>query len=410
MFDLDNWREIFDTMSKNKLRTFLTGFSVAWGIFMLIVLLGSGHGLASGIEYQFRDDASNSIWIRPGQTSIPHKGLKPGRKVQFTNQDHEAVRDEVPGVEHITSRFYLRGETRVTYKRETGDFDIRCVHPDHRYLENTIVTQGRFLNELDILETRKTAAIGERVRAALFGDESGIGEEILINAIAFRVVGVFSDEGPQSEQEKIYLPISTAQRTFAGGNQIHQFMLTVGDADLAESQKIAGDIAERLATRHHYSLDDKRAVFIGNIVERYQQFRDLMNGIRAFVWVIGLGTILAGIVGVSNIMLIVVKDRTKELGIRKALGATPRSIVGMILQESVFVTAVAGYVGLVLGVVVLELASKHLPASEFFRNPGVDLNVALLATAILVVAGALAGLVPARRAARIRPIEALHEE
>ena len=410
MFDFDKWQEILATIRQNKLRTFLTGFSVAWGILMLVVLMGSGEGLANGIEYQFRDDAVNSIWVRSGQTSIPHKGLQPGRRIRFTNADHDVVARDVDGVEHITSRFYPRGQLTVAYNGETGSYDIRSVHPDHRYLEKTIVTRGRFLNRLDVAEHRKVAAIGERVEKGLFGDEDALGKYLTINGIPFRVVGLFRDDGGESEEEKIYLPISTSQRAFGGGNDISMFMLTTGELDIEKTESMATEIKETLAQRHSFAPEDRRAVFVNNLNEVFQRFVNLMAGIRAFVWIIGIGTILAGVVGVSNIMMIVVKERTKEIGVRKALGATPRSILGLILQESVFITALAGYVGLVLGVALLETAARFLPSSEFFVNPGIDLRLALAATALLVLAGTVAGAFPAFRAARVRPVEALKDE
>lgn len=410
MFDLDKWQEILVTMRQNKLRTFLTGFSVAWGIFMLVVLMGSGEGLANGIEYQFRDDAVNSIWVNSGQTSMPHGGLQPGRRVRFTNEDHELVARDVDGVEYITSRFYPRGTLTVAYQGETGSFDIRSVHPDHQHLEKTIVTSGRFLNEFDIAEYRKVTAIGERVKDALFADEPAIGKYININGIPFRVVGLFRDEGAESEEEKIYLPISTAQKAFGGANRISMFILTTGEADLETTDEMATQIKEMLAQKHRFSIEDRRAVFVRNINEFFQRFVNLMAGIRIFVWIVGIGTILAGVVGISNIMMIVVKERTKEIGVRKALGATPRSILGLILQESIFITAVAGYIGLVLGVALLEIGAKALPNSEFFVNPGIDLRLALAATGLLVLAGAAAGFVPAYRAARVQPVEALKDE
>ncbi len=410
MLDFDKWQEIFATIRQNKLRAFLTGFSVAWGILMLVVLMGSGEGLANGIEYQFRDDAVNSIWVRSGQTSVPHKGLQPGRTVRFTNEDYDVVARDIDGVEHITSRFYPRGQLAVSYKGETGSYDIRSVHPDHQHLENTIVSAGRFLNELDIAEYRKVTAIGERVKQGLFGDAPALGEYININGIPFRIVGLFQDEGGESEEEKIYLPISTAQRAFGGGNRIRMFMLTTGEAELAKTEEMTEDIKSLLAQRHSFSPQDRRAVFVNNLNEFFERFLNLMSGIRIFVWIIGIGTILAGVVGVSNIMMIAVKERTKEIGVRKALGATPGSILGLVLQESVLITAVAGYIGLVLGVALLEAGGRFLPESEFFINPGIDLRLALAATVLLVLAGTLAGLVPAYRAAKVRPVEALKDE
>ena len=410
MIDLDKWQEILDTIGKNKLRTFLTGFSVAWGIFMLVILLGSGHGLSNGIQYQFRDDAVNSIWIRSGQTSLLYKGLQPGRRIQFTNEDYGEITRKVEGVEHSTSRFYISGDVMVSYRSEYGDFRVRCVHPGHRYVENTIITEGRFINDLDVERYRKVAVIGELVREGLFGDEPAIGKSLKVNGIAFKVVGIFEDVGNEGEMQQIYLPISTAQRTFNGSNRIAQMMVTTGDLPLERTQAMTDEIHRELAARHRFSMDDPRAVSVSNINERFEEFLTLMTRIRQFVWVIGIGTILAGIVGVSNIMMIVVRDRTKEIGIRKALGATPGSIVSLILQEAVFITAIAGYIGLILGVALLEVLAKNLPAAEFFRNPAVDLPVALWATLLLIAAGTLAGFIPARRAAHVRPIEALRDE
>ena len=410
MLDIDTWQEILDTIRANKLRSFLTGFSVAWGIFMLIVLLGSGQGLSNGVEYQFRDDAINSIWVYPGQTSVPYKGLQPGRRVQFTNEDRDQIKTGVNGVEHITSRFYINGSLRIRYGKETGTFDVRSVHPDHQYLEKTIMTEGRFLNDVDIREYRKVAVIGLLVRDALFKKEDPIDKNIEINGIAFKVVGLFRDDGGENEMEKIYLPISTSQRTFGGGNRIGQIMMTTGDLPLPETEDMSKEIHRRIAQTHTFSIDDPRAVYVRNSNEQFQRFTNLMSAIRGFVWIVGIGTILAGVVGVSNIMMITVRERTREIGVRKALGATPWSIVSLILQESIFITAIAGYVGLVLGIGTLELASKALPSSGFFMNPDVDLRVAIEATVLLIAAGVAAGFIPARRAAAIRPVTALRNE
>jgi putative ABC transport system permease protein len=320
------------------------------------------------------------------------------------------IKDQIPGVDHITARFFIRGNLTVAYRGQTSSYNVRSVHPDHQFLENTIVTAGRFINPLDIQEFRKVAVIGDRVRAQLFKQKDPMGEYIEVNGIPFRVVGVFTDEGAEGEAETIYLPISTAQRAFGGANRVGMIMMTVGDAGVDESKAIAEDLRQRIAERHNFDPEDQRAVFISNAVEDFQRFVNLMRGIRIFVWVIGIGTLLAGVVGVSNIMMIAVKERTKEIGVRKALGATPWSIMRLVLQEAVMVTSVAGYFGLVAGVGLLQLMNKNLKESDFFRNPAVDLGVALSATALLVVAGGIAGMFPARRAAAIRPVEALRDE
>lgn len=411
MFELDKWQEIFITIGKNKLRTFLTGFSVMWGIFMLILLLGAGQGLRNGIIYQFQDDALNSLWVRSGQTSKAFEGMQPGRQIRFTNEDFNEVKTQVAGVEHITARFYIRGEINIAYKNEYGAFNIRCVHPDHKILENTTVISGRYLNEFDINEFRKVAIIGEKVRDAFFLEgEEPIGKYIKVNSIPFKVVGIFKDEGSEGEAEIIYLPISTAQRTFNGSNTIGQYMLTIGDASVAESQQIADEITKRMAKNHKFDPSDPRAMFVNNTVENFNNIMSVITGIKLFIWVIGIGTLLAGVVGVSNIMMIVVKERTKEIGIRKALGATPGSIIGLVLQESIFITTIAGYIGLVGGIALLEGVTAMMPAVDFFRNPEVDIMTALYATALLVMAGGIAGLVPAIRASQVRPIEALRDE
>jgi len=273
------------------------------------------------------------------------------------------------------------------------------------------VVEGRFVNDLDLRDYRKVAAIGALVEDALFHDAPAIGREIRIAGIAFKVIGIFDDDGSEGEREIIYLPITTAQRTFNGKNRVNQILYTTGDASLAESTGMADQTRDILATNHTFDPEDQRAIFLRNGVEQFQRFVAMMNGIRLFVWMVGIGTLLAGVVGVSNIMLVAVKERTREIGVRKALGATPRSIVGLILKESVLITAVAGYLGLVLGVLVLEGVGRVLPEeSAFFRNPQVDLSTGIAATVLLVVAGTVAGYFPARRAASVQPVEALRED
>ena len=410
MFDSDKWQEIFHTISQNKLRTFLTGFSVAWGIFMLIILLGAGTGLQNGARANFNDTATNSIWVFTGQTSMPYKGLKPGRFIQEENADFEAIKNEVEGIEKASGRFYVPGNSDVSYNGESVSLGIRTVHPDHQYIEKTLTIEGRFLNQKDIDEKRKVASIGTLAKKALFKNENPIGKFIQVKGVNFKVVGIFEDEGGENEQETIYLPISTAQMVYNGQNRLHQMMFTVGDAGIEESKAIEKDIRQKMAKAHNFDPKDDRAIRFWNNVESFLQFENLFQGIRMFIWVIGIMTIIAGIVGISNIMMIVVKERTKEIGIRKALGATPWSIINLILMESVTITAFSGYVGLVLGVGIIELVSNYLPTNEYFKNPEINFQVAILATIILIVAGAVAGLIPARKAASIRPIVALRDE
>ncbi|WNJ16816.1 ABC transporter permease [Pontibacter sp. G13] len=411
MFDLDKWQEIFLTIWHNKLRSFLTSFSVGVGIFILIVLLGMGQGLEDGIRDQFKDDATNSLWISPGITTLPHKGMQPGRRIVFTNEDYELFKQEIPEIEYITSRFYIPGNVVINYGTEYGNFDIRCVHPDHKHLEMSIISEGRFINDIDVEDHRKVACIGINVQEELFGETEPIGEYLHVNGVPFLVVGVFKDEGSERENDKIYLPISTSQRTFGGANRVSRIMFTLGDITLDESLRIEEDVLRMISEKHRFDPEDERAVNIGNSLEQLQQFLDVMLGIKIFIIVIGLFSMLAGIISVSNIMIIVVKERTREIGVRKALGATPASVLSLVLQESIVLTATAGYTGLLLGIGLLELVSANMPEKmEIFARPSVDLTVALGATLLLVISGAIAGFFPALKAARIRPIEALRDE
>lgn len=409
MFGQDAWQEILEAVRGNLLRTTLTGFSVAWGILILVVLLGSGQGLERGIRYQFRDDANNSIWVNPGQTSVPYRGGPIGRRVQLTNADFGEIKDRIAGVEHITARFAIRGTVNVSYGNLTQTFPVRSVHPDHLFLEKTLIDQGRFINDLDIQQFRKVAVIGRNVAKVLFPKEEPIDKVLRINGMAFKVVGVFADDGNASEMDIVYLPISTAQRTFGGADRINQVMMTTGEEPLPVTEKMSQEIRGQLAEKHRFAVEDQRAIFINNINKDMQRFLDLMSGIRAFIWLIGIGTLLAGVVGVSNILMISVHERTREIGIRKALGATPGQIVALIVQEAVLITSLAGYVGLVIGIGLLELFSS-VPTGDFFRQPGIKLSVGLQAMALLVVAGGFAGFFPARRAAKLRPIDALRDE
>ena len=410
MFDRDKWEEILHTIKQNKLRTILTGFSVAWGIFMLIILLGSGNGLQNGIEYQFRDDATNSIFVYRGRTDKTYKGLNKGRLVQIDNEDYKWLKTNLPYVEHSSARFSVWGDNKISYKNEYGDFDLRTVHPEYKEIEKTIPVKGRFINEIDIQEKRKVASIGKKVEEILFKGEDPVGKFITINGISFKVVGVFHDEGGDWELRRIYLPITTAQQIFSNDNKVHALTFTTDEVTVEESKKMVKALRGNLARKHNFHDDDQGAVYISNNVESYKQFKDVFAAIDLFIWIIGIGTIIAGIVGVSNIMIILVKERTLEIGIRKAIGATPGSIIGLILMESVLITTFAGYIGLVLGVGILNLVSNTITANDFFMDPQVDIRIALSATLLLIISGMIAGLFPARKAAKIKPIVALRDE
>lgn len=410
MFDLDKWQEIFETIGKNKLRTFLTGFSVFWGIFMLIILLGSGNGLRNGFEEEFKSDAINSIWIYQGRTTIPYKGMQPGRHISFSDDDPDAIDNgRVSGLENVAPRLWL-GNRDFVYGSKKGNYQLISTRPGQFYAENATILTGRFINNKDLDDRRKVVAIGQPLQQELFPNGDHIGKIIKIGGIAFKVVGSFKDSGGMGDNRRAYIPMTVGQMVFDRGRNVHAISSTIGDATPEESLEIEQGIRNRLAALHQFSPEDKRAVWINNTTDQFMQVLNVLNAISLFVWIIGIGTIVAGIVGIGNIMMIVVKERTREIGIRKALGATPFSVVSLIIMEAIFITSIAGYMGLVAGVFTLEAVANAIEDPGIFQNPEVSLTTASIATLVLIVAGTLAGLFPAMKAASISPIEALREE
>ena len=409
MFDLDKWQEIFGTIKKNKLRTFLTAFSVAWGIFILIVLLAAGEGLKNGTQTQFGNDVNNSIWIEGGMTSMPFAGYKPGREIQLTTNDYVNLKNNQKGVD-LASAMFRPWESKVlSYKNEHVSFTTRACAPDHRFLENIKILSGRFINQIDFDEFRKVCAIGVPVQKTLFKDEDPINKYIDVAGTKYKVVGVFNDAG-RGDNERIYIPLVTSQRINNAKNKIHTIWVSTGNSTVEESEVTAKQIREKLSKKYHFNVEDLNAVGIYNNNVSYKRVMGLLDGIKLFVFIIGVLTLMAGIVGVSNIMMIIVKERTKEIGVRKALGATPFSIVSLIILESVFITFLAGYIGLMSGIGIIELAKKFNLESDFFKNPDVDLRIAIVSVVLIIVSGALAGLFPAMKAARVEPITALRED
>ena len=409
IFDQDKFYEILSTISQNKLRTLLTAFSVAWGIFMLIILLGAGNGLVNGFKKSFSDDAINSIWIRAGQTSMPYEGIKPGRYLQFKNEDYEFIKKLIPDLKESTARFN-RGNSLISHKSNSGNYFLRAVHPDHQYLENSLIDRGRFINPNDLTDFKKVIVLGKQVVDELFPKNDPIGNYVNVSGVNFKVVGTFRDIGSEWEESIVYVPITTAQRAFKGGDKINRMIFSTGDASLEETIQYAERIKLALSKRHHFHPDDERAVYVRNITENFQKIMNVLRAIEAFIWIIGMMTIVAGVVGIGNIMMISVKERTREIGIRKALGATPFSVISIILQESILITAIAGYIGMFVGIFLLEFISSKIPDGDIFRNPEIDLSTALISTLVLVVAGTVAGFIPARNAAMIKPIDALRDE
>ncbi len=414
MFSLERWQEIFETIRKNKLRTFLTGLSVASGIFILVILLAIGQGMQNGIASEFENDATNRISVWTGVTSESYKGLNPGRRIQLDNADYEMVEAKNEDQLEYKSGVYSRWGQITTYKTENGSYRVEGVLGDYQFLENATLTTGRYINQSDNDAYEKVAIIGQRVYQDLFKKENAIGEYIEISGVKFKVVGIYTDPGGEREENRIFIPLTTSQRVFNAGDKLRSMAFTLEKHDkfedaLAASEAFTAKLEADIKTKHIISPTDERAIRINNSLENAKRFYDLMFMIRWFFWGVGICTIIAGIVGVSNIMLIIVKERTKEIGIRKAIGAQPISIIGMILHESIFVTAIAGFLGLIFSLVLLELVGP-LIETDYIKNPSVDFKVAFTTVFILVVAGAVAGFFPAYRAASIKPIEALRDE
>jgi putative ABC transport system permease protein len=418
--DVDKWQEIFNTLRQHKLRTALTAFGVFWGIFMLTVLLGAGRGLENGVKDGFpRVPNSVFVWSQ-GVTQLPYQGMPTGRQIQLQAGDVEAIRKNVPSVGMIQGQNFVGmwGGTPpyTVHKSKNGAFAVQGGFAGIEDIQSMRIVEGRSFDALDEQQRRKVAVIGERVRSQLFlKDESALHADLTINGISFQVIGVYRSLSPgnqQQEEEKIYVPNDTLRYAFNQVGWVASFIVLPKPG--VSARVVEEDVKKYLAKRKRVNPDDKGVFGSFNLQTEYDKIQGLFTGMKAFSWVVAIGTIMAGAIGVGNVMLIVVKERTREIGLRKALGATPASIVFMIMQESLFITAVAGYSGLVVGALLLEAVAKALDAaggnSRSFSRPEVDFTTAMVALGVLIIAGVLASLMPAARAAAVNPIVALQEE
>ena len=411
--DGDHWREIYEALKGNKLRTFLTAFGVFWGIFMLMVLLASGNGLWNGVSQGFSGEATNSLFIWSQRTAKPYRGMPAGRAMQLDSSDNAALRAQIPEAEVICPRNQLggfRGGNNVTRGTKAGAFSVMGDVPEIAKVQSIQMASGRFLNQLDLQERRKVVVIGSRVQELLFNKgENPLGESIKVNGVTFRVIGTFtprrSGNDGGEEAQTMFVPFTTFQSAFNFGDRVGWFAI-IARSDVPGSV-VEEKVLKLLRERHRVAPDDQRAFGHFNVEEEFNKVSGLFAGIRGLVWIVGIGTLSAGVIGVSNIMLVIVRERTNEIGIRRAVGATPAAITGQIVFEALILTTTAGYLGLVAGVGVVEAIAKFLPPAEMFRNPEVPFQSAITTLAILVVCGVLAGLVPARRAMKISPVEAL---
>ena len=416
---IDLWQEIYGTVRRNKLRTVLTGCAVAWGIFILIVLLGAGNGLLNAQTEQMSSLAMNSLKIGAGWTSKPYDGLKQGRRIQLNNGDLE-ISSRMK--EHVITAgaILYQGNTNISFGAEYINESLRGVHPNYLEINRPKIVEGRFINALDIQESRKVAVIHKLSAEILFKQpEQALGKMLNIGGIMYQVIGIYQDLG-NSYERSVFLPFSTLQLIYNKGDKLHNILLSIKDLNTEEeNQAFEADYRAAIGAHQRFDKEDYSAIWIWNRFTQMLQMNEGSNYIRMAIWIIGLFTLLSGVVGVSNIMLITVKERTREFGIRKALGATPLSILQLVIAESIAITALFGYLGMLAGIGVTEymniVAGRQVTDMGFgqattFLNPTVDIGVAIKATVTLIVAGTLAGLFPALKAVRTRPIEALRAE
>lgn len=418
IFDIDRWEEIWSVLMRNKLRTLLTAFGVFWGIFMLVVMLGSGNGLQNGVSRGFQGQATNSIFMWSRNTSLPFDGLPRGRWYSFRNSDIEAAKMTIPELNQIAGRCQLggwRGGNNVTRGKITSAFSIYGDYPVLQDISPVTVVSGRFLNYFDISEKRKICVIGSRVKETLFKTgENPIGQYIRINGVYFQIIGHFIPKSSNDREEvmnTIFIPFTTFQQTFNWGDKIGWLVAT--SKDHVKASVVEEKLKLLIQKRHRIHPEDKSAVGSFNLEKEFEKFQGLFLGIRVLVWVVGIGTLFAGVIGVSNIMLIVVKERTKEIGIRRAIGATPSEIIGQIMLESIILTFAAGYLGLAVGVALLTGISSAIGeggVDTMFLNPSIHIGVGVVSLVILVVAGLFAGFIPAKRAISIPTVDALRTD
>ncbi|NCT09346.1 MAG: ABC transporter permease [Flavobacteriia bacterium] len=406
MFDIDRWREIFQSISKNKLRSILSGFTVAFAILLFTLLFGIGNGLQNTFKKEFAGDAINAIYIWSSFTTVAYKGNQIGKKIQFKNDDFKFLKENFSKeIQTISPR--IQRIVEVVHKSKKDTYTLRGIYPEYQIQESAEVEEGRFLNLRDIYQKSKVVVIGRLVEDDLFGQLSAVGKQLKIGGIMYQVIGVFSDPGGDNDERFIYTPFTTMQRLYGNTDHLDEFGITYNpNLSIDEAIVFGNKMLRTLKEKHDVSQEDQRAIGLFNNASGNREVTNMMIGLGILIFIIGFGTLIAGVVGISNIMVYVVNERTKELGIRKAVGATPKDIVAMILQEAIFITTISGYFGLILGVGILKVVGPSLK-EYFILNPSVSTPVVIGATVTLIIAGVIAGYLPAKRAARIKPVVAL---
>jgi len=410
MFDLDRWREIFQSIRKNKLRSVMSGFTIAFAILLFTLLFGVANGLGNFFKNAFADNAQNMMFVRVWKTTKPYKGLQTGRKIQLKNKDFNHISEKYNNnIEYQSAR--INKNFTIKYKNKANRYSVKAVHPDYQFLEKTNIDEGRYLNQFDINQKKKVIVIGRLIMKDLFGEKPALGKRVNVNGSSFLIVGVFSDDGGDDEERIAYIPVSTSQMMYGNNDYISQINLGYNqnlstDAAISFGQNIEREMRKKL----NIHPDDQSALSVRNMAEANKYVSIIMFALYLIIIFIGSGTLIAGIIGISNIMIFVIKERTKEFGIRKALGAKPSSIVAMVVQESVLITTLAGYIGLSLGTYILSYIGNSLEKKYFIKDPSVNPEIVIGATVVLIISGLVAGYIPAKRAANIKPIVALRAD
>ena len=410
MFNVERWKEIFQSIQKNKLRTALSGFTVSLGILIFIILFGLGEGLKNSYSDLFLNEANNVIFIYPGKTTKPYGGFKTNRQIELKNEDVDAIMDEFQeSIEYLNPRLF--DSEPIKYKLESYHFDINAVAPSNQQIEKHVLMKGRYINQKDIIEKNKVTTIGRLVARDIFKGEDPLGKFINLGSRAFKVVGVFQDISGDTEENKLIIPYTTRQQILKGTDIIGTLAITF-DQNIGGSGavKLSNNVKSLLKKRKSIDPSDPSGIRVRNVADEIDRSLQFANALQIIITFVGIGTLIAGIIGISNIMVFIVKERTKELGIRKALGAEPNEIIKMILSESIFITTLSGFFGMILGIIVLNSLDSGALQDYFITRAGVDFGIAFFATIILIVFGVVAGYVPAKRAASIKPIVALRDE
>ena len=409
MFNIERWKEIFQSIQKNKLRTVLSGTTVSLGILIFIILFGLGEGLKNSYYDLFLRQANNVVYFYPGKTTKPYGGFKTNRRIEFDNSDVSDIKANFSDrVEYVNPT--IRYGDNIKYKLESYNFTIQGVSPSNQYISGNILMKGRYINEKDIEDKTKVVVIGRIVARDIFKSEDPIGKYVNIGNRSYKVIGVYQDLDGDNEESELFVPYTTRQQILMGSDKLGNIDVTFNpNLGGKGAVKLENDIKTFLKKKKSIDPTDPSGIRVRNVADELERSMQFAGALQIIVTFVGIGTLIAGIIGISNIMVFIVKERTKELGIRKALGAQPNEIIKMILTESIFITSISGFAGMIVGIVVLNSLDSSLH-QYFITRPEVSINLAFIATLVLIIFGVIAGYIPAKRAAKIKPIIALRDE